>query len=93
MDSKSAADKTGFIYQVNTSLEDFWLNLSDSKKNILKKMWMIITYKWQWQIILNAPFLIILVLDKTIPAVHSFDIKLISSLPIPMAIKTLLGFG
>ena len=93
MDSKSAADTKGFIYQVNTYLEDFWSNLSDSQQAILKKIWMILTYKWQWQIILNAPFLVILILDKTIPAVHSFDMKLISSLPIPMAIKTLVGFG
>ena len=93
MDSKSAVATKGFIYQVNTSLEDFWSNLSDSQQAILKKIWMILTYKWQWQIILNAPFLVILILDKTIPAVHSFDMKLISSLPIPMAIKTLVGFG
>ena len=93
MDSKSAADTKGFMYQVNTNVEDFWSNLSASQQAILKKIWMILTYKWQWQIILNAPFLVILILDKTIPAVHSFDMKLISSLPIPMAIKTLVGFG
>tara|TARA_Y100001968_G_C18886664_1_gene494242 strand:+ start:165 stop:446 length:282 start_codon:yes stop_codon:yes gene_type:complete len=93
MDSKSAANKKGFIYQVNSNLEDFWFRLSDSQKAILKKIWAILTYKWQWQIILNAPFLIIWVLDQTIPSVHAFDVKLISSLPIPMAIKTILGFG
>ena len=93
MDSKSAADTKGFIYPINTYLEDLWSNLSDSQQAILKKIWMILTYKWQWQVILNAPFLVILILDKTIPAVHSFDMNLISSLPIPMAIKTFLGFG
>ena len=93
MDSKSAADKKGFFYQVNSNLEDFWSSLSDSQQASLRKIWMILTYKWQWQIILNAPFLIIWILDKTIPAVHSFDMKLISSLPIPIGIKTLLGFG
>ena len=93
MNSKSAADKNGFIYQINSNLEDFWLNLSDTHKAILKKIWMLLTYKWQWQIILNAPFLVIWILDQTIPSVHSFDMKLISSLPIPMTIKTLLGFG
>ena len=93
MDSKSAADKNGFIYQINSNLEDFWLNLSDTQKAILKKARMILTYKWQWQIILNAPFLVIWILDQTIPAVHSFDMNLISSLPIPTTIKTLLGFG
>ena len=93
MDSKSAADTKGFFYQVNTYLEDFWSKISDSQQAFLKKIWMIVTYKWQWQIILNAPFLVILILDKTIPAVHSFDMQLISSLPIPMGIKTLLSFG
>ena len=93
MDSKSAADNNGFIYQLNSNLENFWLNLSDRQKAILKKVWMILTYKWQWQIILNAPFLVIWILDQTIPAVHSFDMNLISSLPIPTTIKTLLGFG
>ncbi len=93
MDSKSTLDTKGFIYQINTNLEAFWSGLSDSQQSILKKIWKILTYKWQWQIILNAPFLVIWILDQTIPAVHSFDIKIISSLPIPMAVKTLLGFG
>ena len=93
MESNSALDKKGLIYQAQANLEDFWSNLSDSKQSILKKIWLILTYKWQWQIILNTPFLVIWILDKTIPAVHSFDLQLISSLPIPMAIKTLLGFG
>ena len=93
MDSRSAADSKGFINQINSNLEDLWSNLSDSQQVILKKIWTILTYKWQWQIILNAPFLVIWILDQTIPAVHSFDMKIISSLPIPLAIKTLLGFG
>ena len=93
MESNSAVDKKGLIYQAQSNLEDFWSNLSDSQQSILKKIWLILTYKWQWQIILNTPFLVIWILDQTIPAVHSFDLQLISSLPIPMAIKTLLGFG
>ena len=93
MDSKSAANTKGFMNQVNENLQAFWSNLSDSQQTILKKIWSILTYKWQWQIILNAPFLVVWILDQTIPAVHNFDMKLISSLPIPMVIKTLLGFG
>ena len=93
MDSKSAVDTKGLVSQVYENLEDFWSKLSESQQAILKKIWMILTYKWQWQIILNAPFLVIWILDQTIPAVHSFDMKLISSFPIPMTIKTLLGFG
>ena len=93
MDSKSAVDTQGFISQVTVNLEDFWSNLSDSQQAILKKIWMILTYKWQWQIILNTPFLVIWILDQTFPSVHSFNMKIISSLPIPMAIKTLVHFG
>ena len=93
MDSQAAADKNGIINRVNRNLQDFWANLSENQQSILKKIWSILTYKWQWQIILNAPFLVIWILDQTIPAVHSFDIQLISSLPIPMIIKTYLGFS
>ena len=93
MDSKSAAEKNGLIDQINSILQDFWSNLSEKQQSILKKILSILTYKWQWQIILNAPFLVIWVLDQTIPAVHSFDMQLISSLPIPMIIKTYFGFS
>ena len=93
MDSQTAADKHSIINKVNTNLQDFWSKLSENQQKVLKKIWVILTYKWQWQIILNAPFLVIWVLDQTIPAVHSFDMQLISSLPIPMTIKTYLGFS
>ena len=93
MDSQAAADKNGIINRVNRNLQDFWGNLSENKQSILKKIWSILTYKWQWQIILNAPFLVIWALDQTIPAVHTFDMQLISSLPIPIIIKTYLGFS
>ena len=93
MDLKSEANTKGFFYQVKYNLEDFWSNLSDSQQVIFKKIWLILTYKWQWQLLLNAPFLVIWILDQTIPAVHSFDMELISSLPIPIEIKTLLGFS
>ena len=93
MDSQTATDRNGVVNKVNSSLENFWLNLSEKQQAILKRIWSILTYKWQWQIILNAPFLVIWALDHTIPAVHSFDNKLISSLPIPTIVKTYLGFG
>ena len=93
MESNSGVEKKGLIYTVSTNLQELWFNLNDSQKSILKKIWSILTYKWQWQIILNSPFLVIWILDKTIPAVHSFNMQLISSLPIPLTIKTLLGFG
>ena len=92
MDSQTAVDKNSIIKKVNTNLQELWINLSERQQSILKKIWSILIYKWQWQIILNAPFLIIWVLDQNIPAVHSFDMQLISSLPIPMIIKTYLGY-
>ena len=93
MDFQSATDRTGVINKVNSSLQNFWSNLSDKQRSILKKIWSILTYKWQWQIILNAPFLVIWILDQTIPAVHSFDTNLVSSLPLPTIIKSYLGFS
>ena len=93
MDSQTAKNKNGIITKASTNLQDLWSNLSENQQSILKKIWSILTYKWQWQIILNAPFLVIWVLDQTIPAVHSFDMQLISLLPIPMTIKSLLGFN
>ena len=93
METNSAAEEKGFIYQVTTNIQDFWSNLSENQQSILKKIWSVLTYKWQWQLILNAPFLVIWVLDQTIPSVHSFDMQLISYLPIPMIIKTYLGFS
>ena len=93
MDSQTATNKNSIINKVSTNIQDFWSNLSEDQQSILKKIWSILTYKWQWQIFLNAPFLVFWVLDQTIPAVHSFDNQLISSLPIPMIIKTYLGFS
>ena len=93
MDFQTTKDKNGIITKANTNLQDLWSNLSENQQSILKKIWSILTYKWQWQIILNAPFLVIWALDQTIPAVHAFDMQLISSLPIPTIIKTYLGFS
>ena len=93
MDSQTATDRNGVIKKVNSTLQNLWENLSEKQQAILKKIWAILTYKWQWQIILNAPFLFIWILDQTIPAVHSFDTKLITSLPIPLIVKTYMGFS
>ena len=93
MDSQTATDRNGVVKKLNSTLQNFWSNLSEKQKSILKRIWAILTYKWQWQIILNAPFLVIWILDQSIPAVHAFDMRLIASLPIPMVIKTYLGFS
>ena len=93
MDSKSAIDKTSFIKEIKANSYDLWSNLSEGQQSLLKKIWLILTYKWQWQIILNAPFFLIWILDQTIPAIHSFDMQIISLLPIPIYLKRLFGFS
>ena len=73
------------------ALLESWDKLSEKQKNIAKKIWSVLTYKWQWQIAMNAPFMAIWVLDQTIPAVHRFDMHLIASLPIPQWLSMFIG--
>ena len=42
---------------LNTVLSN-WENLEESQKLILTKIWKVITYKWQLQILFNLPFLL-----------------------------------
>ena len=93
MNSQSIQNKNGFFTKLRANLLELWSNLNEQQQSILKKIWQVISYKWQWQIALNSPFLLVWILDQTIPVVHSFDIKLIALLPIPSTFKTLLGFN
>ncbi|WP_320667865.1 hypothetical protein [Prochlorococcus sp. MIT 1307] len=72
-----------------------WENLSDRQKSFAKKTWGILTYKWRWQIAMNIPYLAIFLLDRTIPAVHKFDMallaKITSNLPIPAFLSSWIG--
>jgi hypothetical protein len=70
-----------------------WENLDDSQKLILTKIWKVITYKWQLQILLNLPFLLWFALDKSISQVHQFDIKMLSYLNVPEWALSFIGFG
>ncbi len=74
-----------------------WGNLNDRQKTFLKKGWGVITYKWRWQIAMNIPYLAIFILDRTIPAVHQFDMAVlnavVSRLPIPELISSRMGLG
>tara|TARA_Y100001968_G_scaffold76130_1_gene67599 strand:+ start:429 stop:701 length:273 start_codon:yes stop_codon:yes gene_type:complete len=83
MDSQSALNKDGFFEQVKANFGNFGSTLSISQQSILKKVWKILTFKWQWQIILNSPILLLWILDKTIPSVHQFDMQVLHSLLIP----------
>ena len=68
-----------------------WEKLNENQKGIAKKAWKVLTYKWKWQVAFNAPFMVIWLLDQTIPAVHQFDLMLLSSLSLPEWIKSFTG--
>ena len=74
-----------------------WNHLTEEQKAFLKKGWGVLTYKWRWQIAVNIPYLAIFIMDKSIPAVHQFDMALLASitskLPIPDFISKAIGLG
>ena len=49
-------------------------------KPIIQKIWKLITWRWRMQLALNAPFGILWLADKTNPAVHAFDMKMLAAI-------------
>ena len=70
-----------------------WESLDESQKSILTKIWKVLTYKWQLQILFNLPFLIWWFMDVSIIKVHEFDLKLLTYLNLPDWALSLIGFG
>ena len=70
-----------------------WKSLDDSQKVVLIKIWKVLTYKWQLQILFNLPFLVWWLMDISILKVHEFDLKLLSYLNLPAWALSLMGFG
>ena len=70
-----------------------WGNLDESQKLVLIKIWKVITYKWQLQILFNLPFLVWWLMDISIIKVHEFDLRLLSYLNLPEWVLSLIGFG
>ena len=70
-----------------------WQNLDEKQKQPLLKIWKVLTYKWQLQLLFNLPFLIWWALDVTFIKVHAFDIRLISYLNLPDWITSMMGFS
>ena len=70
-----------------------WKNLDETQKSTLLKIWKVLTYKWQLQILLNLPFLIWWGLDKSITSVHQFDTYLLNYLHLPDWALSFIGFG
>ena len=70
-----------------------WENLDEQKRSFLSKVWRVLTYKWQLQILFNLPFFVWWILDKSISKVHEFDIALLSYLNLPDWLISFIGFG
>jgi len=70
-----------------------WEELDDSLKIKLIKIWRILTYKWQLQILFNLPFLLWWVLDKSFAKVHEFDLTVLNYLNLPDWALSIIGFG
>ena len=75
------------------SITSNWENLDESQKLVLVKIWKVLTYKWQLQILFNLPFLVWWLMDISSVKVHEFDLKLLSYLNLPEWALTLIGFG
>ncbi len=70
-----------------------WENLDNSQKVILTKIWKLLTYKWQLQILFNLPFLMWWALDKSFVKVHEFDAIILNYLNLPDWALSFIGFG
>ena len=70
-----------------------WESLDESQKLVLNKIWQVLTYKWQLQILFNLPFLIWWLMDVSIIKVHEFDLKLLTYLNLPDWALSIIGFG
>ena len=70
-----------------------WESLDESQKLVFTKIWKVLTYKWQLQILFNLPFLIWWLMDVSIIKVHELDLKLLTHLNLPDWVLSLIGFG
>ena len=75
------------------NISNNWEKLDESQKSVLTKIWSVLTYKWQLQILFNLPFLLWWALDKSITKVHKFDTTILNYLNLPDWALTFLGFG
>ena len=70
-----------------------WEELDEPLKSNLKKIWSVLTYKWQLQILFNLPFLLWWGLDKSFLKVHEFDSTILNYLNLPSWVLSFIGFG
>ena len=70
-----------------------WEELDDTLKTKLIRIWSILTYKWQLQILFNLPFLLWWILDKSFSKVHEFDAAILNYFNLPYWALSFIGFG
>ena len=87
--SLNSKKSKNLLYQINKN----WEELDENQKSTLNKIWKVITYKWQLQILFNLPFLVWWFLDKTFIQVHQFDIRLINYLNLPNWALSMMGLS
>ncbi len=97
METQSSLSQIPLKERIKSSVNESWNKLDEQQKSYAKKAWNIITYKWKWQIAMNIPYLAIFALDRTIPAVHKFNmgvlIYITDKLPIPDFINSWVGIS
>ncbi|KZR82909.1 hypothetical protein PMIT1342_00560 [Prochlorococcus marinus str. MIT 1342] len=97
MQSTGSLSQASLKERITTFGNQRWERLTDPQKAYAKKAWGILTFKWRWQIAMNIPYLAIFILDRTIPAVHKFNMDLLSSLmaklPIPEFLTSMIAAG
>ena len=87
--SLNSKNSKNLLHKINKN----WEELDENQKSTLNKIWKVITYKWQLQILFNLPFLIWWALDLTFIQVHQFDLKLINYLNLPSWALSMMGLG
>ena len=70
-----------------------WETLDESQKIVLIKIWKVLTYKWQLQILFNVPFLLWWILDKSFPKIHKFDMTILNYLNLPDWALSIIRIG
>ncbi|MDA7434178.1 hypothetical protein N8517_01075 [Synechococcus sp. AH-601-L23] len=55
-------------------------DLDSTPKPLQIKIWKIVTWRWRLQLAINAPFGVLWLADKTNPAVHQFDMSLLTAM-------------
>ena len=80
-------------YKLLNIISKNWDNLDESNKSLLTKIWKVLTYKWQLQILFNLPFLLWWVLDKSFPKIHKLDMTILNYLNLPDWALSFIGFG